>query len=175
MPSTRYPDPADIAQERAIAAWQAEQTYNSSLGIPLSAWKAHKAWFAEIDFIRQWTGGRRLVSGPVTLVTMDGCDATEVLDGRHIQPPTFEPRLMRAIGALPANYRRAVYLRYWEDRSHEEIAESLGTTLYTVGNMMHIIRMKLRMLLTAPDSDVRRRPRRYPHWVPGSDGNGVTA
>lgn len=55
--------------------------------------------------------------------------------------------MLRAVQALPENYRRAVYLRYYEEYSVEEIAALMGCRAAQVSTYLYRGKAKLRAML----------------------------
>jgi len=55
--------------------------------------------------------------------------------------------LLRAIDALPENYRLPLVLKYYGDLSYDEIAEQIGTTKNNVAVLLHRAKRKLRVSL----------------------------
>jgi RNA polymerase sigma-70 factor (ECF subfamily) len=49
-----------------------------------------------------------------------------------------------AVAALPARQRAAVFLRYWEDLSVDEVAQHMGTRPGTVKRYLHLARRSLK-------------------------------
>lgn len=58
-------------------------------------------------------------------------------------PDPEHDNLLRLLAQLPANQQEAVRLFYFEDRSYEAVAESLGMPLGTVKNLLHRARKRL--------------------------------
>jgi len=55
--------------------------------------------------------------------------------------------LLRAIDALPENYRLPLVLKYYGDLSYDEIAEQIGTTKNNVAVLLHRAKRELRVSL----------------------------
>lgn len=53
--------------------------------------------------------------------------------------------LLRAIDALPENYRLPLVLKYYGDLSYDEIAEQIGTTKNNVAVLLHRAKRELRV------------------------------
>jgi RNA polymerase sigma factor (sigma-70 family) len=62
----------------------------------------------------------------------------------------------RALGALNADQRAVVVLRYWRDLSLEQIAERLGWPLGTVKSRLHYAHAVLRERLERDEREVQR-------------------
>jgi RNA polymerase sigma-70 factor (ECF subfamily) len=67
-------------------------------------------------------------------------------------------QIERAVAQLRPAYRTCILLRYVEERSYEEIAETLDLPIGTVKTHLHRARLELQTLLAplrAPDPDAR--------------------
>ncbi len=62
-------------------------------------------------------------------------------------PDPGESPVLAAVQALPEKYRRAVYLRYYEDYAVEEIAALMGCSPRQVSTYLYRGKAKLRMML----------------------------
>ena len=71
------------------------------------------------------------------------------------EPPHDE--VLDAVMALPASYREAVFLKYFEGYSSAQIAELLGCKPNTVDARLSRARAKLRRLLDHQDAPSRRQ------------------
>ncbi len=67
-------------------------------------------------------------------------------------PATDE--LVRALRRLPPQMRACVTLRYVDDLSNKDIAQTIGCSVKTVENQLRIGRARLRALLIAEDFDI---------------------
>jgi RNA polymerase sigma-70 factor (ECF subfamily) len=76
---------------------------------------------------------------------------TEPLSGT-LSVPEDEPRdVLAEVRKLPANYRDAIYLYYYEGYTVPEIAELLGRKENTVGSWLTRARKRLKDILTEGD------------------------
>lgn len=74
---------------------------------------------------------------------------------RALDAQAADAALFRAaLAQLPERQRAAVVLRYWEDASEREIAETLGCTAGTVKRHLHRGVGRLRQLLTEADREL---------------------
>lgn len=64
----------------------------------------------------------------------------------HMPEPENTP-VLAAVQALPENYRQAVYLRYYEEYSLEEIAALMGCKVSQVSTYLYRGRAKLKAML----------------------------
>jgi RNA polymerase sigma-70 factor (ECF subfamily) len=59
----------------------------------------------------------------------------------------LEERVLRAIQGLPENYREVVIMKYLDERSYKEIAETLGITVETIESRLFRARKLLKSAL----------------------------
>jgi len=145
------PDVAeDLAQDVFIKAYRALRSYDPSR--KFASWLFKIAHNATIDHLR------RAAPDAVPLEGDDdeGGDLLATLaDGAAESPAAAAERrdlaraLDRAIGALRADYREAVVLRYVEGLSYEEIAEALAQPLGTIKTNLHRARKQMAVALSA--------------------------
>jgi RNA polymerase sigma-70 factor (ECF subfamily) len=80
---------------------------------------------------------------------------------RRVEPPPAPPEqaaithetdaaLWQAIGALSAQHREVIVLRYFHELRQNDIAQVLGVTDRTVRARLHAAHSRLRELLTEP-------------------------
>lgn len=62
-------------------------------------------------------------------------------------PEAEDTPVLQAVQALPENYRQAVYLRYYEEYSLEEIAALMGCKVTQVSTYLYRGKAKLRAML----------------------------
>lgn len=62
-------------------------------------------------------------------------------------PEVEDSLVLRAVQALPENYRRAVYLRYYEEYGVEEIADLMGCKAAQVSTWLYRGKQKLKTML----------------------------
>ncbi|MEX1125835.1 MAG: sigma-70 family RNA polymerase sigma factor [Acidimicrobiia bacterium] len=62
--------------------------------------------------------------------------------------PERDHEVVAALRRLPPRQRAAVYLVYWEDRSIEETARTMGASPGTVKRYLHLARRRLKGTLT---------------------------
>lgn len=62
-------------------------------------------------------------------------------------PEPEDTPVLRAVQALPENYRQALYLRYYEEYSLEEIAALMGCKVTQVSTYLYRGKAKLRAML----------------------------
>ena len=95
-----------------------------------------------VDLIR-----KKVSRGGGTLPVEPGIDAdTETLESRVLRSERDEA-LHRAIAELCEDYRIALYLVYFENMSHEEVAKAMKKTLKQTENIIFRARRALRAIL----------------------------
>ncbi len=132
-------DAEDILQEVFIRAYYALAGYP---GERIQALKL-RAWLFKIALNTFYSPGwkRRLLCVPLDL--SDDSALLEVEDDWREQPDVIvedKERLRELdtlVSTLPARYREAVNLYYFEDLTYQEIAELLGQPLGTVKSNVH--------------------------------------
>lgn len=62
-------------------------------------------------------------------------------------PEPEDTPVLRAVQALPENYRQALYLRYYEEYSLEEIAALMGCKVTQISTYLYRGKAKLRAML----------------------------
>ncbi|HTS82159.1 MAG TPA: sigma-70 family RNA polymerase sigma factor [Myxococcaceae bacterium] len=132
-------DAEEVLQETFIDAWKRAAEYAPSRG-SIEAWLITIARSRAIDRIRHKGARLRLVRQTEQLAPAEPA---------HPDPPDVhaQSRLRRALGALPAEQRRALELAYWEGLSQSEISEHTGDPLGTVKTRVRLGLQRLAELL----------------------------
>ncbi len=113
--------------------------YDPSRGVPLRAYLIRRLISSVYTFARsQWRRQRREVSLGTGDVADEGADpGASVLQWRHdVARRDTLSVLPEMIAALPRRQRQVIILRYYESRTHEEIAEVLGVCPATVRSLL---------------------------------------
>ena len=117
------------------------------------------------------SNGRPIVSWPALLRRMAACRAMDALRRRRITIPLdcvdlaiakddpeaiaagheLEARLRAALAELPPRDAEVFCLRYFEELSYREIAETLGISATAVSTALYQARSRLEKLLTEPE------------------------
>lgn len=111
----------DIRQVGDIAAWKAMQSFDPACRLPAKLWRGMAVNRAVVDYLRAWNHSRSYGAG-VRFTGLDGHDAA------YMPAHTPEPRIERAIEALPARAQKALRMRFWEDCKLHEIADAIGVS-----------------------------------------------
>jgi RNA polymerase sigma-70 factor (ECF subfamily) len=121
-------DAEDVLQEVFVSVWRARQTFNPSKG-KLTTW-LHKIT------INKCLERRR--NKKVTPVSLEGLNlqSTQVNDDKLVSREEYD-RLIKALGSLDRKHRAILVLRYFDDLSYEEIAQTAGIPLGTVKSRMN--------------------------------------
>lgn len=134
---------ADITQEVFLAAWKARDRFDPSHG-PLAAWLVGIAKNKIIDVYRK--EGRRVPeasngdSGRVERVPSTGAPIELLADKLLIS---------EALATLPERPRQIVKLAFYQDMTHEQIAEATNVPLGTVKSDIRRGLARLRRYLEA--------------------------
>lgn len=123
----RQHDVEDLAQETFVKAWERLETYDPSR--PFKAWIARIAGNTAIDRHRSDSRLPRMsdledVGATLTSGEPDPAAAAIGRENTHM--------LLSRLKELPDHYREVVVLRFVEDLSYEEIAETLDLPLGSV-------------------------------------------
>lgn len=143
----------DLTQETFDKAFRALDSQGPEHKV--SAWILRIANNTAIDYIRR----KRPDSIHSALATTPGqIDAS----GMHQPTPSLTPTpstdphefaaaLERAVRLLRPEYRRCFVLRYLEERSYDDIADTMNVPKGTVGTYLHRTRAELRRMLEPTD------------------------
>ena len=112
-----------------------------------------------VDVVRHWGGLLRRLAACRALDRLRQRKPSHSLNGLHLASRDGDPekaaignelarRLREAIGQLPEREAQVFCLRYFEDLSNGEIAETLHISSGAVGVALHKARAKLEALLT---------------------------
>lgn len=131
----------DAAQETFLRAYASLRKYNADH--KFSTWLFSIANHHCIDRLRK----RR-----VTLVSYDDNPVLQNLEGMAPRPENSalvgeqRDEIQRLVAQLQPEYRMPLILRYWEDYSYEEIAETLGLTVAAVKSRLFRARQQMAKL-----------------------------
>ena len=120
-------DVEDLAQDTFVKAWERLDTYDPSR--PFKSWIARVAGNAAID--RHRSNARRPA-------TTELAEIEDAVAGTGPDPATAtigderQRYLLGRLKELPEHYREVIVLRFLEDQSYDEIAETLGIPLGSV-------------------------------------------
>ena len=131
----RNADAEDLTQQTFVNAWHALGRYRQT-EVPFVAWLLKIAYNASISHLRATRFHVELDEA------LDRAGAGDVSDGVIAE----EGRLavIQALNRLQGDQGQAVWMRYMEDLSYEEIAQQLGKSVETVRVIMHRGLRKLR-------------------------------
>lgn len=135
----------DVTAQTFAHALAALKQYQDR-GIPFAAWLLRIAAHEVTDQGRRQTRRRRLAVAP-------GAAATTGHDGAAVDPLDWTAEWERAawlrahLTALSSDQRRVVWLRFWEDRTVDDVAarmdRSPGATKQLLYRALRILRMRL--------------------------------
>ena len=128
----------DAVQDACLMAWQR----GGSLRDP----DRFAPWFERIVVNGCRDRLRRRQRQRVRAIALQAAAADE-----RMAPDPADDNLDEALGALDADHRMVVVLRYWRDLTADEIADRLGLPVGTVKSRLHYALRKLRATLEATD------------------------
>lgn len=132
-------DAEDLVQEACVIAWRNIRSVRDGDRL--------EAWFDRIlvnlcrDRLRRRATARRVEAAiqPDPIAVAPGIDTRDDLD------------LDAAVDALDVDHRIVILLRYWQDRSIDDIAVRLGIPVGTVKSRLHYALRDIRTRLEAVD------------------------
>ena len=134
---------ADITQEVFLAAWKARDRFDPSRG-PLAAWLVGIAKNKIIDTYRKQ--GRQVPE----VIDADGTRVDRVPEGRSAIDHLGDRLLVtEALATLPERPRHIVELAFYQDLTHDQIAEQTNVPLGTVKSDIRRGLARLRRYLEA--------------------------
>jgi RNA polymerase sigma-70 factor (ECF subfamily) len=132
----------DLTQEVFVKIWRALPGYRgeASLG----------TWVFAIA--RNTCLSRRRREAARRAVSLDVAAVRAVAESQHARedPHGRELEMRDLLARLPEKYRHVLTLFYLEDRSYEQVAETLGLPLGTVKTYLHRGKKELGALMVAP-------------------------
>lgn len=134
---------ADLTQEVFLSAWRARDRFDPSRG-PLAAWLVGITKNKIIDAYRK--GGRQVP----TAYDNDGSQVSRVADDRApIDLLADRLLITEAMATLPDRAQTVLRLAFFDDMSHDQIAEATGIPLGTVKSDIRRGLARLRRYLEA--------------------------
>jgi len=130
----------DLVQDTVVKAMRAREQFQAGTNL--------KAWLLRIltnTFINKYRRGgleRDLFEGPDADPLADGWIGSSTMRGMRdpesaALTPLVEAEVVRALDALPAEFRLAVVLSDIEELSYKEIADAMGCPIGTVMSRLH--------------------------------------
>jgi RNA polymerase sigma-70 factor (ECF subfamily) len=138
-------DAEDAAQEALVRAWQALPGFRGESGF--STWLYRIVAHQSFDRLEQLKRRRERETAVEHVAELALPGANQADSG------SLARRLERLMGALSPVQRAALTLYYWEDRSVEEVAETLGIPENTVKTHLSRARAELRESWRRTDRD----------------------
>jgi RNA polymerase sigma-70 factor (ECF subfamily) len=132
----------DLLQNVFIKAYRNLDSYDTNR--KFSSWIYRIAHNEAVNHIKR-KSLKRFVSLDNVTNTKDKLDSASAEDNAHeswIRKETGE-EVDEAIKKLPLKYRQVLILRYYSDKSYEEISEILGRPVNTVGTLIKRAKSKL--------------------------------
>lgn len=153
----------DASQETFLRAFQHLDRYDSKR--PFATWLLSIAAHYCIDRLRR----RRFPTFSIDEEDEDG-PAFEIPDADAPNPEREfvrreqKEKIQDVLASLDETDRAAIVMRYWNDASEIEIAESLGLTVSAVKSRLH--RARLALGKRWEESSMKQEPKRRPHESP---------
>jgi RNA polymerase sigma-70 factor (ECF subfamily) len=131
----------DLAQDTLLAVWRKAHLYDPSVG-SAAAWVFTIARNRRIDLARTAKRAPPEIADP-------GADSVdeEPLPDAALAAVQLEEQVRAALEHLNPDQKRVVQLSFFENRSHSEIAETLGIPMGTVKSRIRLAFQRLRDLL----------------------------
>jgi RNA polymerase sigma-70 factor (ECF subfamily) len=154
-------DAEDVTQDAFVRAWHNFDSYDAS--------RSFEGWLFRIITNRVIDLRRRQKRVPMYSLDapIHGDEDGQPLSHEFAAPdsdpeqivisPIMEERLQEALTALPSDYRTAILLCDVQQRSYQEIAETMGCAIGTVRSRIHRARVMLRKHLEAGSAVPRSR------------------
>jgi RNA polymerase sigma-70 factor (ECF subfamily) len=154
-------DAEDVTQDAYVRAWHNFASYDAS--------RSFEGWLFRIITNRVIDLRRRQKRVPMySLDTpVQGDEDGQPLAHEFAAPdsnpedivvgPVMEERLQEALASLPADYRSAILLCDVEQRSYQEIADSMHCAIGTVRSRIHRARVMLRKYMESGNTGRSRR------------------
>lgn len=155
-------DAEDVTQDAYVRAWHNFDAYDHN--------RSFEGWLFRIITNRVIDLRRRQKRVPMYSLDTpvpgdeDGQPFTHEFAAPDSDPedivlgPVIEERIQKALEALPADYKAAILLCDVEERSYQEIADSMRCAIGTVRSRIHRARVMLRRNLEAsPTRPTRKR------------------
>jgi len=132
----------DLLQDVFIKAYKNLRSYDSSR--KFSSWVYRIAHNEAVNYIKR-KSLKRFISWEDISSTKDKLESSSMEDGADdawIRKEAIND-VDQAINSLPIKYKQVLLLRYFSDKSYEEISEILGKPVNTVGTLINRAKKKL--------------------------------
>ena len=153
-------DAEDLTQEAYLRAYRSFSTYNRTL--PFEGWFFRILSNLFIDLMRRKPKQKPLsLDQPVGDEDSDDNLLLQIPDPKGspemaLMDEVMDEKLQAALNALPEVFRTAVLLCDVHDKSYEEIAEIMGSSIGTVRSRIHRGRTLLRKMMAGKEMAVKR-------------------
>lgn len=154
-------DAEDVTQDAYVRAWHNFESYDTAR--PFEGWLFRIITNRVIDLRRR----QKRVPMYSLDAPLQGDEDGQPLAHEFAAPdsnpeeivvgPVIEERLQKALASLPEDYRAAILLCDVEQRSYQEIADTMHCAIGTVRSRIHRARVMLRKNLEAGGTAVRTR------------------
>ncbi len=142
--SGNYDLAEDLTQETFYRLWQGLPSLQAATS--LRCWLFRVAHNAFVDQARSWHGRKVVLAGGTSVeAETPGPDPDPVLS--LVSKRLEKSRALALLGRLSADHRAVVILRFYEELSLDEIAETLRVPVGTVKSRLHYAFRQLRSML----------------------------
>jgi RNA polymerase sigma-70 factor, ECF subfamily len=169
-------DAEDLTQEAYLRAYRSFSTYNRTL--PFEGWFFRILSNLFIDLMRRKPKQKPLsLDQPVGDEDADDNLLLQIPDPlgspeKALMEEVMDEKLQAALNALPEVFRTAVLLCDVYDKSYEEIAEIMGSSIGTVRSRIHRGRTLLRKMMAGKETSARRE--KYRSGFPASAASAAS-
>jgi len=132
----------DLLQDVFIKAYKNLHSYDSSR--KFSSWIYRIAHNEAVNYIKR-KSLKRFISWEDISSTKDKLESSSLEDGADdawIRKEAIND-VDQAVNGLPIKYKQVLLLRYFSDKSYEEISEILGKPVNTIGTLINRAKKKL--------------------------------
>lgn len=140
----------DILQDVFLKAYRNLQSYDTSR--KFSSWVYRIAHNEAVNFIKR-KSLKRFIPWEDIAATKDKLDMASFEDGadKAWLRKEIGEEVNLALDKMPFKYKQVLVLRYFSDKSYEEISEILGKPMNTVGTLISRAKQKLSQELKGQD------------------------
>ena len=145
-------DPSDVVQESLAAAWTARADFRGNSRTDFFGWLKRIVKNRALNILRYFYSRRRRVDLELSGAVHEAKHKDENTPSQSVMRKEDAARVAAMLERLPEAERKAVFLRYLEDRSLDEIAHQLGRTRSAIVGLIKRGMKRLRELMHAQDS-----------------------
>jgi RNA polymerase sigma-70 factor (ECF subfamily) len=142
----------DLLQDVFLKSYRNLASYDTNR--KFSSWIYRIAHNEAVNYIKR-RSLKRFIPWESVTATKDQLDLSSAEEGAEDAwiRKEMNQAVAAAIDRLPMKYRQVLTLRYWSDKSYEEISEILGRPINTVGTLINRAKRKLATEMESFDKD----------------------